>query len=175
MAESERRRRRPAVYGETTPRKPRSSMLIVRRSCTHCRRRKVRCNRESPCSNCVRTRKETCAYDTDSHFAPLPIRKQHPPITQTTHDSSNHSRDPTTSFGHDHGRQGSDHLPMESRATSPSVVASSRPGCSPIGSSTLADTPIDSSLPAMTLDRLSKPREGNLRSSRNGIRRQLRP
>lgn len=144
MAESERRRRRPAVYGEITPQKTRSFMLIVRRSCTHCRRRKVRCNRESPCSNCVRTRKDTCTYDTDSHFAPLTIRKQNPRVTQTTHDYKNHSRDPTTSFDHDYGRHpGSNHLSMESSATSPSVVASSRPGCSPVESSTLADTPID--------------------------------
>ncbi|CAM1504920.1 Fc.00g025110.m01.CDS01 [Cosmosporella sp. VM-42] len=39
MVETERRRRRPAV------------------------RRKIRCNRESPCSNCVRSRSESCIYD----------------------------------------------------------------------------------------------------------------
>ncbi|KAL3462228.1 hypothetical protein BJX64DRAFT_277308 [Aspergillus heterothallicus] len=41
----ERRRRRPAV------------------SCTLCRRRKIRCNRESPCSNCVKSKTEPCVYD----------------------------------------------------------------------------------------------------------------
>ncbi|KAF1948366.1 hypothetical protein CC80DRAFT_317587 [Byssothecium circinans] len=39
-----RRRRRPAV------------------SCVLCRRRKIRCNREAPCSNCVKS-KSACAYD----------------------------------------------------------------------------------------------------------------
>lgn len=34
------------------------------RSCSVCRRRKTRCNRQSPCSNCVRSRrKEACVYD----------------------------------------------------------------------------------------------------------------
>ncbi|KAF2646535.1 hypothetical protein P280DRAFT_544881 [Massarina eburnea CBS 473.64] len=40
-----RRRRRPAV------------------SCVLCRRRKIRCNRETPCSNCVRSKTDTCVYD----------------------------------------------------------------------------------------------------------------
>ncbi|KAF2439046.1 hypothetical protein P171DRAFT_370465 [Karstenula rhodostoma CBS 690.94] len=41
-----RRRRRPAV------------------SCTLCRRRKIRCNRETPCSNCTRSRSSVCEYET---------------------------------------------------------------------------------------------------------------
>ncbi|KAL4866956.1 hypothetical protein BDV12DRAFT_187052 [Aspergillus spectabilis] len=41
----ERRRRRPAV------------------SCSLCRRRKIRCNRESPCSNCVKSKSEACVYE----------------------------------------------------------------------------------------------------------------
>ncbi|KXJ85302.1 hypothetical protein Micbo1qcDRAFT_198891 [Microdochium bolleyi] len=45
MTDSIRRRRRPAV------------------SCTLCRRRKVRCNREVPCSNCVRSGNAPCVYD----------------------------------------------------------------------------------------------------------------
>ncbi|KAI0843665.1 putative C6 transcription factor [Hypoxylon sp. FL0890] len=45
MAEPERRRRRPPV------------------SCTLCRRRKLRCSRESPCSNCVKSRSGNCVYD----------------------------------------------------------------------------------------------------------------
>lgn len=48
--ESERRHRRPAV------------------SCTLCRRRKIRCNRETPCSNCVRSKNEACVYE--SHVVP---------------------------------------------------------------------------------------------------------
>ncbi|KAI2464597.1 putative C6 transcription factor [Annulohypoxylon bovei var. microspora] len=45
MAEPERRRRRPPV------------------SCTLCRRRKLRCSRESPCSNCVKSRSGNCVYE----------------------------------------------------------------------------------------------------------------
>ncbi|CAI4220091.1 unnamed protein product [Parascedosporium putredinis] len=45
MTEPERRRRRPAV------------------SCTLCRRRKIRCNRESPCNNCLRSKNEFCTYE----------------------------------------------------------------------------------------------------------------
>ncbi|KAI1381309.1 putative C6 transcription factor [Hypoxylon crocopeplum] len=45
MAEPERRRRRPPV------------------SCVLCRRRKIRCNRESPCSNCVKSRSGNCIYE----------------------------------------------------------------------------------------------------------------
>ncbi|EED20220.1 conserved hypothetical protein [Talaromyces stipitatus ATCC 10500] len=45
MAGAEGRRRRPAV------------------SCILCRRRKIRCNRETPCSNCVRSRSATCIYE----------------------------------------------------------------------------------------------------------------
>ncbi|KAL5374133.1 hypothetical protein PMIN02_012319 [Paraphaeosphaeria minitans] len=41
-----RKRRRPAV------------------SCTLCRQRKIRCNRETPCSNCIRSRNITCEYET---------------------------------------------------------------------------------------------------------------
>ncbi|ERT03438.1 uncharacterized protein SPSK_08313 [Sporothrix schenckii 1099-18] len=53
MTEPEvRRRRRPAV------------------SCTLCRRRKIRCNREQPCSNCLRSRKNVaCVYE---ELPPLP-------------------------------------------------------------------------------------------------------
>ncbi|KAI1210768.1 putative C6 transcription factor [Annulohypoxylon truncatum] len=45
MAEPERRRRRPPV------------------SCTLCRRRKLRCSRESPCSNCIKSRSGNCVYE----------------------------------------------------------------------------------------------------------------
>ncbi|KAL4748484.1 hypothetical protein BDW72DRAFT_205608 [Aspergillus terricola var. indicus] len=51
----ERRRRRPAV------------------SCSLCRRRKIKCNRESPCSNCIKSKAEPCVYDSD----PLPRPQQH--------------------------------------------------------------------------------------------------
>lgn len=46
MPESERRRRRrPAV------------------TCTVCRKRKIRCNREYPCNNCTRSRGAVCVYE----------------------------------------------------------------------------------------------------------------
>ncbi|KAI1412362.1 putative C6 transcription factor [Hypoxylon sp. FL1857] len=51
MAEPERRRRRPPV------------------SCTLCRRRKLRCSRETPCSNCVKSRSGNCVYD---NYVPHP-------------------------------------------------------------------------------------------------------
>ncbi|KAH7024991.1 uncharacterized protein B0I36DRAFT_416929 [Microdochium trichocladiopsis] len=52
MADTVHRRRRPAV------------------SCTLCRRRKIRCNREAPCSNCIRSGSAPCVYD-----APPPPRR----------------------------------------------------------------------------------------------------
>ncbi|KAK1759063.1 hypothetical protein QBC47DRAFT_457411 [Echria macrotheca] len=42
-----RRRRRPAV------------------SCTQCRARKIRCNRENPCNNCLKSRNAVCSYDSN--------------------------------------------------------------------------------------------------------------
>ncbi|KAL4994910.1 hypothetical protein BDV10DRAFT_197100 [Aspergillus recurvatus] len=57
----ERRRRRPAV------------------SCSLCRRRKIRCNRESPCSNCIKSKAAPCVYDSD----PLPRSQQHLGFSRT--------------------------------------------------------------------------------------------
>ncbi|KAL4957548.1 hypothetical protein BDW69DRAFT_191519 [Aspergillus filifer] len=51
----ERRRRRPAV------------------SCALCRRRKIRCNRESPCNNCIKSKNGQCVYEND-----VPPRQQRP-------------------------------------------------------------------------------------------------
>ncbi|KAL6879049.1 hypothetical protein J3F83DRAFT_276830 [Trichoderma novae-zelandiae] len=45
IVQVERRRRRPAI------------------SCALCRKRKLRCNRERPCSNCIRSKAETCVYE----------------------------------------------------------------------------------------------------------------
>ncbi|KAI1101418.1 putative C6 transcription factor [Jackrogersella minutella] len=47
MTEPDRRRRRPPV------------------SCILCRRRKLRCNRETPCSNCVKSKSGNCVYGND--------------------------------------------------------------------------------------------------------------
>ncbi len=41
-------------------------MLKYCSSCTLCRRRKIRCNRETPCSNCLRSREATCFYQNRS-------------------------------------------------------------------------------------------------------------
>ncbi|PGH04424.1 hypothetical protein AJ79_07080 [Helicocarpus griseus UAMH5409] len=49
---TERRRRRPAV------------------SCSLCRRRKIRCNRETPCSNCDRSKNQSCIYENDLSHVP---------------------------------------------------------------------------------------------------------
>ncbi|EMD86155.1 hypothetical protein COCC4DRAFT_59578 [Bipolaris maydis ATCC 48331] len=46
MAEGPRSRKRPTV------------------SCVLCRRRKIRCNREMPCSNCMRSKTGSCVYET---------------------------------------------------------------------------------------------------------------
>jgi hypothetical protein len=42
-------------------------------SCTVCRRRKVRCNRETPCNNCIRSKTEICVYDNP---VAQPVRQQ---------------------------------------------------------------------------------------------------
>ncbi|KAK0120177.1 hypothetical protein ONS95_011583 [Cadophora gregata] len=52
MSETERRRRRAPI------------------SCTLCRRRKIKCDRGMPCSNCVRSRNGTCAYDDGVKISP---------------------------------------------------------------------------------------------------------
>ncbi|KAE8153572.1 hypothetical protein BDV25DRAFT_149100 [Aspergillus avenaceus] len=57
MSESGPRRRRPAV------------------SCTLCRRRKTRCDRKVPCSNCVRSKNAHCVYT--SHPSDHPRRPDH--------------------------------------------------------------------------------------------------
>ena len=41
------------------------------RSCVLCRRRKIRCNRETPCSNCTKSKNATCVYR-DPPRAPRP-------------------------------------------------------------------------------------------------------
>ncbi|CZR50256.1 uncharacterized protein PAC_00128 [Phialocephala subalpina] len=82
--EPERRRRRPTV------------------SCTLCRKRKIRCNREIPCNNCIRSRNGTCVYE---HHPPLPQRQrpghaqnaEHGPVVLPTRDSIIASRASSTS------------------------------------------------------------------------------
>lgn len=46
---------------ETATKKKRLRAVVV---CTHCRRRKIKCDKHLPCSNCVKVNlSETCAYD----------------------------------------------------------------------------------------------------------------
>ncbi|KAL7915056.1 hypothetical protein GGI35DRAFT_168149 [Trichoderma velutinum] len=54
VVEVDRRRRRPAI------------------SCALCRKRKLRCNRQRPCSNCIRSKTETCVYE-NHHLAEQPL------------------------------------------------------------------------------------------------------
>lgn len=44
--------------------RPREAHVLTRRllSCTQCRKRKLRCDRNHPCSNCARSRSATCTY-----------------------------------------------------------------------------------------------------------------
>lgn len=42
------------------------------RSCTLCRKRKIKCNRESPCSNCVRSKSGHCVYES---LSPPPTQR----------------------------------------------------------------------------------------------------
>lgn len=45
------------------PRKFKRNRLVI--VCTNCRRRKIRCNKASPCANCIASKNTaTCAYDT---------------------------------------------------------------------------------------------------------------
>ncbi|KAI1084576.1 hypothetical protein F5B20DRAFT_591586 [Whalleya microplaca] len=75
MTESERRRRRPVV------------------SCSSCRKRKIRCNRELPCSNCIRSRHQTCVYDDSSAQPP----RQHQRQDQSSRASSTSARSTVSS------------------------------------------------------------------------------
>lgn len=89
-------------------------------SCVLCRQRKIRCNRESPCNNCLRSRSGTCVYE--NIISQLPQRTAElslgPPDSAPANKTSSigtsstvPSRSPVSSF----------------RATS-STAASTRPG-----------------------------------------------
>ncbi|KAL3478537.1 hypothetical protein BJX99DRAFT_269206 [Aspergillus californicus] len=87
---SAKQRRRPAV------------------SCALCRKRKVRCNRGRPCSNCLRSRTGVdCIYDD-----PVPLHSQHPSGQNNTLSS------PSLDCGQDESHSG------RLSSTSPSAVPS---------------------------------------------------
>lgn len=75
-----RRRRRPAL------------------SCEACRRRKVRCDRDMPCSNCIRARDVNivCTYQL---FKPRPKRHSTAATARLSNGTSNSSSTPATSSG----------------------------------------------------------------------------
>ncbi|KAH0848284.1 putative C6 transcription factor [Fonsecaea pedrosoi] len=101
MSEPERRRRRrPAV------------------SCTVCRKRKIRCNREHPCNNCTRSRDAVCIYE---DFPPLRQRPhtEEPAASdgQTSPGSTGKTSSITSSAAtapHDTGTPVSTNIPIDS-------------------------------------------------------------
>lgn len=51
------------------------SHLHHSRACNLCRRRKTRCNREMPCNNCLKSRKqEACVYEDEKSVLPRTLR-----------------------------------------------------------------------------------------------------
>ncbi|KAL7934336.1 hypothetical protein V8C35DRAFT_302313 [Trichoderma chlorosporum] len=70
MAESAGRRRRPPI------------------ACVLCRKRKIRCNRETPCSNCMRARNAICVYD-DLSRTGHPQRRGQSPVAVATSPTPN--------------------------------------------------------------------------------------
>ncbi|KAI0124166.1 hypothetical protein BJ170DRAFT_638338 [Xylariales sp. AK1849] len=110
MAEPERRRRRPTV------------------SCSVCKRRKIRCDRENPCGNCRRSRNlETCVYEN-----PLPRPPQQRPRQGTSQGSTSIDEDSSST-----------RLSEVPRHPSSSIVSSS------ICASTLSDQPSGGVLESM--------------------------
>ncbi|MBV33932.1 MAG: hypothetical protein CMP47_00440 [Rickettsiales bacterium] len=107
MTESERRRRRrPAV------------------SCSVCRKRKIRCNRESPCNNCLRSKNAVCVYE------------EYPPPVPRRQPNHNEDHDPSHSVQVQHS-------PISLEGVSASIGGTSTVSCSgpPLASSTNASTP----------------------------------
>lgn len=53
-------------------------------SCALCRKRKIRCNRETPCSNCIRSKTISCTYETQ--ISPGPSLCTRPTFIQPRRD-----------------------------------------------------------------------------------------
>jgi hypothetical protein len=62
-------------------------------SCTLCRQRKIRCNRASPCSNCLRSRSRTCIYEPSNSSSTLHQVAGPHPGSRSQSESRNHSAD----------------------------------------------------------------------------------
>lgn len=62
-------------------------VLITYSSCALCRRKKIRCNRETPCSNCIRFKTESCTYETQISREPRSCT-QRPISIQPRHDTT---------------------------------------------------------------------------------------
>lgn len=56
-------------------------------SCALCRRKKIRCNRETPCSNCIRSKRESCTYETQT-LPEARLCTQRPTFIQPRHDTT---------------------------------------------------------------------------------------
>ncbi|KAK4204765.1 putative transcription factor [Triangularia verruculosa] len=78
-----RRRRRPAV------------------SCVTCRRRKIRCDRKEPCSNCLKSKDSTCSYR-DRAPPPAPVLLSPPSTTATTTTSTSATSQTNDCANEDH-------------------------------------------------------------------------
>ena len=67
------------------------------RSCTLCRRRKIKCNRETPCNNCLRSKNTICEYAKSS--SPPRPRPRHgqsielAPVSEAVGNTSSNSPD----------------------------------------------------------------------------------
>jgi hypothetical protein len=134
--ESERRRRRPAVYVRAFRSRPGGHLLGIcwvlvcpvrdfgspntlspipylvqlfgrsqlthqttNSSCILCRRRKIRCNKESPCSNCTRSKNATCVYRDPPR--PLPHTRRQGTLHETGQTSPSAPAPPAPPLAHD--------------------------------------------------------------------------
>ncbi|CAG8949812.1 hypothetical protein HYFRA_00004136 [Hymenoscyphus fraxineus] len=100
MVESEVRRRRAVTL-----------------SCSLCRRRKIRCNRERPCSNCIRSRSGSCIYD-NQNPNPNPLLPNLP-RPQRSSNPSHRTQDEVSETAN------SDQVSATSRRSLPSLGATS--------------------------------------------------
>jgi hypothetical protein len=75
----------------TLPRRQRRRPAL---SCVECRRRKIKCDRKTPCSNCLQYKSTICTFP-DSH-PPNANRRTAPKAAPTSHSVHEHQRIPET-------------------------------------------------------------------------------